>query len=304
MQNTTIFPIKVPDWLLNLEVADELFAAAYDKLPDLQRAWLKTCLARHHAVLGDPKESRTVIEHFKQGFEIYRHEEAADWALIVLDENFSSGPRFMAALAPALLSGVKAVYVLRVIQDSILDGKAKNCSGTTCPQAILVAAELAGLAGQGQFFEVSLEQACEFLKTLGQPVAQPVTGQGMKNSQGRLLMLGESFWGEALILEASKLGVTTWNRGMLPVQGEKNSTVINFKFTEFHALHPDLEVIPDKISETENSKLKAALQYSCFAVNPGQEGVWFWPELNENFFLKRHFCISSSKQSEENLDLL
>ncbi len=305
MQNSTVFPAKVPDWLLNLEVSDELFAAAYEQLPDLHRAWIKTCLARHHAACDDPIESRTSIENFRQGFELRKHGEAVDWALILLDEDFSAAPRFMATLAPALLAGVKAVYVLRVFQNSQERTGKENGPGTACPQAILVAAELAGLAGQGQFFEVSLEQASNFLNMLGKQDA----GQGQKliNKQGRLLMLGENFWGETLILDAARLGITVWSRGMMPVQVEENPITPDFKFADFYALHPDLELLREKKSESQTSInssriLNAALLHTDFALNPGQEGVWFWPELDKNFFSKRHLSISTSIQPEETLD--
>lgn len=290
MQNSTVFFAKVPDWLLKLEVSDELFAAAYEQLPGAQRAWLKTCLARQHAVWGDPRESRICNESFRQGFEVCLREEPVDWVLILLDENFSAAPRFLAALAPALLAGVKAVYVLRATQDF----KRALGTGAMFPQAVLVAAELAGLAGQGQVFEVSPEQAQDFLQDLGEHSAKQ---RPQENSQGRLLMLGENFWGEELLLAAARFGITTWSRGMLPVLAEADFANQDFQRSEFQLLHPGLEIVLRKKSEAacghSSLSAEAALCSPGFNINPGQEGVWFWPELDINFFFKRHFSISS-----------
>ena len=95
-----------PEWLENCRCPDELFAEAYDTLPDSFRAALKTAIAAAFFHFGQNDATTGArLENPSKGFRRHSTSCPAPWALTIFDENFHAPARLMAAcVLPALCS--------------------------------------------------------------------------------------------------------------------------------------------------------------------------------------------------------
>ncbi len=96
-------------------VDDTAFAAAYEATGDVDRARLKTCIARLHVLYGQSGDVREghAVTRWRQGFVSMERATPCAWALVCMDGAWTSAPRLLAALLPALFAGVGCVAVLR-----------------------------------------------------------------------------------------------------------------------------------------------------------------------------------------------
>ncbi|WMW66076.1 hypothetical protein [Nitratidesulfovibrio liaohensis] len=155
-----------------IPVDDAAFAAAYEATGDVDRARLKTCIARLHVLYGaagsagavDMREGRTATR-WRQGFTSVEHVSPCAWALVCVDAAWASAPRLLAAVLPAVFAGVASVAVLRV-----------GGSGQW-PAPVLAALELAGQ-------EVVADVAPEALPALLETLAAGVAAGGTTGAEG------------------------------------------------------------------------------------------------------------------------
>lgn len=162
-------------------ITDADFATAYESLGAAKRAGLKRCIAVLYESLGEAPMFERRERRFRHGFTVFDEDIGpASFVLLVCDDSYSSAGRLLAALVPALLAGSLPVVIFR------------NKSGQVNP-ALLTALELAGIEDA-----LLLDEAGIFdffcAKCQGDPA-------------GRLILIGESPFGEALILEAHRAGV-------------------------------------------------------------------------------------------------
>ena len=123
--------IELPAWLENCRPDDTLYADAYEGTPAELRALLKTAIAFafHRWPLADD-EKLTSRTSARAGF---RHSESscpAGWVIASLGPGFASPARLLAALVPAILSGVSRILIV---------------SEAAFSPAVCTALELAGL---------------------------------------------------------------------------------------------------------------------------------------------------------------
>ena len=113
-------------------VADAAFARAYGRVPDLDRARIKTGIAAVFAACGGPlprlRRSEAALGH---DLVLTRSDAPLDFAVIVCGPRFASPARLVAAVLPALCARVPEVAAVRV--------------GGAWPQELLVTLELCGV---------------------------------------------------------------------------------------------------------------------------------------------------------------
>lgn len=113
-------------------IDDALLAQAYDAMPPALRARLKTAIAFQYHLNGEaPAWETRRVHRPTAGFCHTVHEKPAAWTVAVIETDFNSPARLLAALMPAVLAGVERIFVVSF--------------GAPPDDALLVALELAGL---------------------------------------------------------------------------------------------------------------------------------------------------------------
>jgi len=247
-------------------VLDQRFAEAYGNTPAYARGGMKTAIARECALFSNrgvcSSSSRRVWE---QGFVSEESQRPAAWALVCLDEGFVSAPRLLAAVIPALLSGIAAVAVVRISSSPNI---------FVWPPALLCALEL---AGQETAVCVGSEELCVWLDALN------------RTGRGRCLLLGDQF-GNAPAT-ACRNNIPVWQDKARPVIGIPSLDVELCGFVL--PAHPD--ALLSDCGEPRVGRLNAILckpeqapAYSGLApLTASPEHVWCWhyPDLSPFWFL-------------------
>lgn len=250
-----------PEWLFSCIIDDAEFAAAYSAVSDVHRSWLKTNIARHQALYGFP-ESTCVVKksNLRQGGSVEIRSVPLDWCVVVVSDGYASGPRFLAALMPALFSGVQAVAVV-------------HPAGGTLESSVLVACELAGV-------EVVVSLVPEQLQELLQ--------QCSAKGRGAVLTLGATCDACVDAIYARQPEVVLWKEPAYPslLAGDHADTAL------LAWAHPDKDFV--SASDALPGSLLAVCDVSDDAfsgvpvrIGAGQEGLFCWPDLQKDFFFVR-----------------
>lgn len=196
-----------PEWLEKTLVPDDITGSAYELVPADRRAWLKTGIARLHAIYGTPSEYWGRSEkHWRQGFVSVTERRPVDWTVLVVGQGYESGPRVLSAAMMPLLAGVENVLTVFLSSPtesadfpydedsgvSIDSGEDDPLGGFPVRKELLAAMELAGIE---QMVVLDDDEAVHLLSGL----------EGL----GRVLMLGDL---PARVLYAA----TTRQHGMKP----------------------------------------------------------------------------------------
>lgn len=285
-------------------VDDAAFAAAYEATGDVGRARLKTCIARLHVLYGaaggagggDVREGSTAIR-WRQGFASLEQVAPCAWTLVCVDAAWTSAPRLLAALLPALFAGVGSVAVVRVNGDG------------PWPAPVLAALELAGQ-------EVVADAAPAVMPALLRSFAHGGASQGM----GRLLLLGEH--PDAASDQARALGVPVWRDDPAPIIGIADGTpeIASFDWLDaaaaLRAAHPDaafVEVPATPSALVSQTPLAAVacgpdhasawLGHAGLVLGPGHEWCWMHPGLSPAWFTRRAVALLPVPPSRAVADL-
>ncbi len=148
-----------PQALADHRLDDDVFAAAYESIPDLGRARLKTVIAGLYAMYaGRTPAGRLAAEDLSPAGSALSRLTPKAWTLVRLDASFASPSRLLAACLPALCARVPNLAVVRTDASSPwpaplalameLAGveNAFDCDGADFPG---VCASLAATAGPG-----------------------------------------------------------------------------------------------------------------------------------------------------------
>jgi hypothetical protein len=303
-------------------VDDAAFAAAYEAAGDVDRARLKTCIARLHVLYGqaglggtvglgagDVREGRTATR-WRHGFTSLEQVSPCAWTLLCVDASWSSGPRLLAALLPALFAGVGSVFVLRV------------GGGGTWPPQVLAALELAGQEVAADAEPAAVSALLEALAASG----------GAGGAAGRLLLLGEH--SDQMAALARGHGVPVWRDAPSPIiaiascdNGIDKSDCPDG--AALRAAHPDatfvdVPALPGPTSHAAPSAPLAPLSplspFSPFSavacapahaggwlahaglvLGPGHEWCWMHPGLTPAWFTRRSVALLPASPPPDNL---
>lgn len=271
-------------------VDDAAFAAAYEATGPVDRARLKTCIARLHVLhgaaggpgVGDVREGCGVTR-WRQGFASMERATPCAWTVLCVDATWSSGPRLLAALLPALFAGVGGVAVLR------------TGGVEPWPAQVLAALELAG-----QEVAATVDPAAlpGLLDTLA-------AGDAAGGGAGRLVLLGAHPHG--ISGHARALGVEVWRQASAPAIGVArmpgHAAADQVDTAALRAAHPDalfLEVsatprgapvTPLAAVACDPRHAFAWLSHAALVLGPGQEWCWMHPGLSSSWFLRRAVAL-------------
>lgn len=284
-------------------VDDAAFAAAYEATGDVDRARLKTCIARLHVVYGqaglwgtgcpgagDVREGHAVTR-WRQGFVSMERATPCAWALVCVDGTWASGPRLLAALLPALFAGVGGVAVLR------------TGGAGAWPAQVLAALELAGQEVVADVDPAALPGLLDALTVSGG------IGGGAGGRAGRLLLLGQH--PEELSVHARALGVEVWRDGPVPAIGIVSDAsaigsadcldVAALRAAHADATFIDVPATPHGAPSTPLAPLTAVacspahasawLDHAGLVLGPGHEWCWMHPGLSPAWFTRRAVAL-------------
>lgn len=303
-----------------IPVDDGAFAAAYETTGDVDRARLKTCIARLHVLYGvasgigagDVLEGRTATR-WRHGFTSLEQVSPCAWTLLCVDAAWASGPRLLAALLPALFAGVGSVAVLRV------------GGGGAWPPQVLAALELAGQEVAADAEPAAVPALLEALAASG----------GAGGIAGRLLLLGDH--PDAFSVLARAHGVPVWRDAPSPIIAIASCGDDIDKFdcpdgAALRAAHPDATFVdaptlPGPTSHAAPSAPLAPLSplsplspFSPFSavacapahaggwlahaglvLGPGHEWCWMHPGLIPAWFTRRSVALLPASSPPDDL---
>ncbi len=255
------------DWLNNVTLEylqDTVFENAYNTCAAHTRAALKTALAYYHFHFGEQETQKQERANPRLGFTLTSNIRPCPWALFVLEEDFASPARLLAAAAPAIFAHVPHIFFVTA------PGKGQ---GKAIPHAsCLVGLELAGLGENA----CKVENIPAFLQELTQTPG------------GRLLLFPahkrSPFW-DALRSQA---------RTLLPTGLQIFQDIPPRVFLEQHA---DAEIFhfaqPDAIVDTKPGYYQAFYGINApqniqaaASFGPALEACFASPKLNPAFFME------------------
>ncbi|MFO8031850.1 MAG: hypothetical protein R6U22_04835 [Desulfohalobiaceae bacterium] len=286
-----IWPAGLQDCLL----PEQSFTEAYLGLQDLERAYLKQCIAQIFAWYG----ASTALQqeqrlHWEQGFTSLSRSRPWPWVLILVQPGMRAPAPLLAAALPALLAQSKEVIVLQ-----------------SAEQASWTPAQLCGLELAG------LELVGAAASTLQQELLQGLQEQ---NGPGLVLELGHGQKGLGFSYSLGSRG--QYLALSVPLQaGIWQDSTVQWDLQALRTAHPDLELEscrprvesgpgPGEAPETSgaegflqkgwellflpDSMQGQALEHARLVLGPGQEACWIWPGLEACLFQSRALALGSS----------
>lgn len=266
----------IPQRCLDDVLQDDVFAASYDSLTPLHRAWLKKLAAETHAVMAPSKQAmRREDKLFRQGFTTSVVARKASGALLFIDSGITSPVQVAAAALPPIFCGAGEVAAIRVKYDG------------NPADPILAALEICGVEN---VFVLNERDAGDCLR------------EALADRDCACLCLGGGDWYQGPWRES---GALTWRRreaGEMAVLAHPGS---NLDFGIMAWAHPGarfqvyggggedlpagfthvsggiealLETSPDVVFSSISQPWEAASRVPLI-LGPGQEGCFFWPEL-------------------------
>ena len=278
-------PFAFPHWTGQLVPDDELFAQAYQDLSDLERAWIKTGIARLYDWYGPRKDvGGEDVRQWSGGLQTRTRFDAVDFAVVLFDDTLLSPARLLAALVPAIATGVRSVIAVRVGEDA-----------APWRKAILTGLEL---AGQESVIGVDQNQARRLLSELREterPGAVAVLGPKATEAcvSEQYAATRMAFWRPRF----SRMATVWMDKGnpldlealafihpdiAFSVYGDDvelpgpNFTRVKGGFDDFLSASSDVAYLPrERMASAGAVKL---------TLGPGLEGTWVWPDLHSLHF--------------------
>lgn len=248
-------------WLDAHALADSRMAEAYESLSDNERAVLKKCIARLHAVWGECPAHESRNRSFRQGFGLVEENAPVSHVLLACESSYPSPAALLAVILPALLAGVSCILPCF----APASGRAALQRDITAP--LLGALELAGVE---RAFAASEHDICA--------LAELLRADG---DRGRIVMLGDPGFGESLALHAHRAGVPCRSLTRPPLYySNRRCAVAEQRFTRNKDEPERADALPCREDEAMFLHLDAA-----------HEDVWFWPALDPGWFRTRRMRL-------------
>lgn len=248
---------------------DESFARAYEALSGAERALLKLCIARLHAVYGEAPAFEARTRRFAQGFGLQEDSSPADWALVLCPALCPSPAALLAAVMPAVFAGLERLLVCFTPPASAPSAASPNAIAAP----LLAALELAGI--ERAFFSSGQELRCWLAQ------------QGHVPGGGRLLCLGQAEEHAPFVLDALAAGADAL---LLPTAPRYYSMRLDAACEQRFAGPREMPVADSPAFDNED-----ALQ---LALDADHEDVWLWPGLSLDWFRRKKvklYALSGAK---------
>ncbi|NDV19753.1 hypothetical protein GO013_10010 [Pseudodesulfovibrio sp. JC047] len=284
MQKTVFeFPHSIDE----LGVDDTLFAQAYAETAAPHRALLKTCIARLYDWYGGGSRRGGRVERsWRGGFDSLHAFQPVDFCVVLCDAAMESPARLLAAVVPALTSGIANVLVVR------------HGDGVW-PSSLLTALEL---AGHDQVVDMSSDQISALLDELATGSASGLIID-MTASETDLVRLHPLPSRISVFSPVFEKNIAIWMDTDTPIDLDalafaqpdvscvvagaegffpsEKFTYIGNDFNTFLAAIEDVVFVPQPL-------VNDVLMRSRIVLGPGHEGCWMWPDLRpEQFHIHR-----------------
>ncbi|MHC1710692.1 MAG: hypothetical protein AB9872_00855 [Solidesulfovibrio sp.] len=273
-----------PEAMERGRVSDATFAAAYARVSDRHRAWIKTGLAAMYAANGGPwplcRREATSLGH---DLMLDRLETPLDYALIVCGREFVSPVRLAATVIPALCARVPDIAVVRV--------------GERWPHVLLTALELCGV-------ETVCRVGVRSMPDLW--AALPAKGRGV------VVLLGDVAAPAGLPSDLRLLKARVSGRaGVFPgAEADFDREALAFAHPDmtffvhddprpgqppFASAQGDLAAATDLGYDAVyagDAHLRAAQKAAPLALGPGRETFWLWPDISASTFRQQRLTAA------------
>jgi hypothetical protein len=292
-----------PDLVESRRIPDQAFARAYVAMSDVDRSWIKKNIAQLYA-LYPPNQTRAArtSTHWHCGFASHLARRPRQWALVLLSGSNPGPARTLAALLPAVTSGIPHILVAlspRHRRDTSLLTSLELCG-----------AELVCCLGRQQFQDLLHQLAPSWgqgaVLSLGNTPPSPSSWKIIADS----VLHGLAYWQAPL---ASRIALWCENPG----QWLWDVLQWNHPGAHLEAWGPWRTEAPEYISRMAGDwdafcdpQLFARgvpramahdprLPEAGLLLTPGQEGCWVWPELSPDLFLHRGMTVANSPELSE-----
>ena len=262
---------KDPQELLAPYIVDDAeVALAYEAVTPNIRAVLKTSIARMYSCFGEVPTCVTAKQMNENGERFCQAVEPAPFTFVVCPASYSYATAFLSAVMCAVLAKVPRIipcfitdaFLLAARDNALAYRRAAHqqtplAKDTALPATSVVAPQLlacADLIGLPEVFVMPQQQ-----------IASVCAAFAAYYGVGRLVMLGETMWGEDTITAAHHMGVPC---------------VSLFRPPAYAA-----NVTPANLLDTEASN------YSCMRMNAAEDGVWIWPELTPYWMMNNTLLL-------------
>jgi hypothetical protein len=285
-----------PDHLENQRIPDHAFGQAYASLNAVARSWIKKNIAQLYA-LYPPRSARHSLcsTLWTIGLQTSIRHQPREWVILLLPETQASPARSLAALLPAMTSGVRNILVIQRQQ-------------TDWSGPLLSALELCGV-------ELVCSLGPRKIKKLLQSVIQ-------ENSHGVILAMdgyaSHYLYSETdfdlsstcLWREPHAQELRIWSDR--PDQWDWDVLQWNHPGVRFDVWGPFQKNIPDAFRAMPGSwesfcrpgpyalavpnhlAGESGMLQACLVLTPGQEGCWYWPDLAPEIFFRRAVTLATS----------
>ncbi len=261
-----------PDWTDRHRVDDALSAAAYEAAGPAARAAIKTAIAMYFRY---DEPAREVIHENRSdhvsGFWRSRTVFPAPWAIVAMTPRYTAAARLLAALMPAIISGVSRIAAV--------------CVGGQPSGPCLTTLELAGV---DDVFVLSPAELCALLEE-----TQPGPGRLALLHEGGLDLPG---------LQARALHIPCFEERRAPVLTIPRPELFDLEVLRFAqgdepvnlALQSPAPAMPDVLYASAGAvrthclartRSPFSLGTAPLALAPGCEGFWLHHGLGRSFFL-------------------
>lgn len=244
---------ELPQWFYEAEL--DSGAGAYDALDPRLRAYLKTQISLLHTLWLPASGQGGCFQSLPAQTTVFQAHKAQDWVLFFLSDNYASPAGFIAAVLPALMSGVETVLLVRA-------GKAKD----NLHPAISAAMEL---LGREEIFSLPADKCVELVNCL---YAQ--------STHGRIVGLGYNFPGGHSLPGNIRIGLD----GVQP-DLDVLSWLHPGALVEDVRAEARYDAVISATAENEsflNTRFDAPL-----LLGPEQAYFWQWPALEPLFFQRK-----------------
>ncbi len=265
-----------PEAMERGRVGDAAFAAAYARVSDRRRAWLKTGLAALHAALGGPMPlSRHDGASLGHDLALARFESPLDFAVVICGKEFLSPARLVAAVLPALCARVPDVAAVRV--------------GAAWPRELLTALELCGVETACRVGVRSLSGLWTALAGKGEGAVVLLDGVDapVKGADGLRLLPARVAGRSGLFAGAG----ATFDREALAFA---HPDMRFFLHGDPGPVSPPFVAAPAYLAEAAGfgydavyaapDGFDAARRAAPLVLGPGRETLWLWPQLPPDAF--------------------
>ncbi len=254
-------------WLEDYLIPEERFEAAYQSIGDDLKAIIKKSISKLFDFYLEDTLFHENLKKWRRGIVSCIKTFPCNWGLILFDESFNSSSQLIAAVIPAIMSGVKNLFVIRLNNKSNLKKYPDNL--------ILVSLELSGC----EFVcNILWEELDKFLKEL------------IKESHnGFIIALGNKIFLRTCLAVISNYCINKFYPLISPQKAILYSEEV-FNKDLIRIFNPDINIkVVKEISNINwgdisvvyapREVIVSVSNQVSYAFGPGQEGFWFWSEL-------------------------